>query len=66
MAKMLVYTSPARGHLYPIMGPATQLARRGHEGHVVTLASEVELVRSQGLHAEAMDPAIESREMDDY
>jgi MGT family glycosyltransferase len=66
MAKVLVYTSPARGHLYPIMGPATELARRGHEVHVVTLASEVELVRSQGLHAEAMDQAIEAREMDDY
>jgi MGT family glycosyltransferase len=66
MAKMLVFTSPARGHLYPIMGPATELARRGHEVHVVTLASEVELVRSQGLHAEALAPAIEAREMDDY
>lgn len=66
MARALVYTSPARGHLYPIMGPATELARRGHEVHVVTLADEVELVRSQGLFAEAMDPAVEAREMDDY
>lgn len=66
MARVLIYTSPARGHLYPIMGPATELARRGHDVHVVTLAGEVELVRSQGLFAEAMDPAIEAREMDDY
>lgn len=66
MAKVLVYTSPARGHLYPIMGPAIELARRGHEVHVVTLASEVDLARSQGLSAEAMDPAIEARESDDY
>lgn len=66
MARVLVYTSPARGHLYPIMGPATELARRGHDVHVVTLADEVGLVRSQGLSAEAMDPAVEAREMDDY
>jgi len=66
MAKVLVYTSPARGHLYPIMGPATELARRGHDVHVVTLADEVDLVRSQGLSAEAMAPAVEAREMDDY
>lgn len=66
MARVLIYTSPARGHLYPIMGPATELARRGHDVHVVTLADEVELVRSQGLFAEAIDPAIEAREMDDY
>jgi UDP:flavonoid glycosyltransferase YjiC (YdhE family) len=66
MARVLVYTSPARGHLYPIMGPATELARRGQDVHVVTLADEVALVRSQGLSAEAMNPAIEAREMDDY
>lgn len=66
MARVLVYTSPARGHLYPIMGPATELARRGHDVHVVTLAGEVDLVRSQGLSAEAMDPAIEAREPNDY
>ncbi len=66
MARILIYTSPARGHLYPIMGPATELARRGHDVHVVTLADEVELVRSQGLYAEAMETAIEGIEMDDY
>lgn len=66
MTKLLIYTSPARGHLYPIMGPATELARRGHDVHVVTLADEVALVRSQGLSAEAMDPAIEALKMDDY
>lgn len=66
MAQVLVYTSPARGHLYPIMGAATELSARGHEVHVVTLADEVDLVRSQGLFAESMNQAIESREMDDY
>lgn len=66
MARVLVYTSPARGHLYPILGPGIELAARGHDVHVVTLAAEVELVRSLGLSAEAMDPQVEAREMDDY
>jgi MGT family glycosyltransferase len=66
MARVVVYTSPARGHLYPIMGPATELSARGHEVHVVTLSGEADLVRSQGLFAEAIDHSIESREMDDY
>ncbi|MEX2467018.1 MAG: hypothetical protein WD995_08905, partial [Gemmatimonadota bacterium] len=62
----MIYTSPARGHLYPAMGPATELSARGHEVHVVTLSGEIDLVRSQGLFAESIDGAIESREMDDY
>lgn len=66
MARVLIYTSPARGHLYPVMGPATELAKRGHDVHVVTLADEVDLVRSQGLSAEAMDPAVEACEVEDY
>jgi len=66
MACILVYTSPARGHLYPILGPATELASRGHDVRVVTLDAEVELVRGLGLGADAMDPAVEAREMDDY
>ncbi len=66
MARALIYTSPARGHLYPIMGLATELSARDHEVHVVTLTGDVDLVRSQGLFAEAIDQSIESREMDDY
>jgi MGT family glycosyltransferase len=66
MARVLVYTSPARGHLFPILGPATELAARGHDVHVLTLSDEVELVRSLGLGAEPIDARVEAREMDDY
>lgn len=64
--KVLAYTSPARGHLNPMMGPLLELARRGAEVHVRTLASEVAAVRAAGLACEAIDPAIESIEMDDH
>lgn len=66
MALYLVYTSPARGHLYPIVPTLEELRRRGHEIVVRTLASEVELLRGLGFEAAPMDPAIERREIDDW
>lgn len=66
MARYLVYTSPARGHLYPVVPTLEELRRRGHEVVVRTLSSEVELLRELGFEAEAIDPAIERREIDDW
>jgi len=66
MASILFYTSPAKGHLFPILGAALELHRRGHQVHIRTLASEMELVRSLGLHAEPIAPEIEARELDDW
>ena len=66
MARILVYTSPARGHLYPVLGVALELGRRGHEVHVKALAGEVDRVRGLGLHAAPIAPDIEAREMDDW
>ena len=58
--RVLAYTSPARGHLNPMMGPLLELRRRGAEVHVRTLASQVEAVRAAGLECEPLDPAIEA------
>jgi MGT family glycosyltransferase len=66
MARYLVYTSPARGHLYPIVPTLEELRRRGHGVVVRTLSSEVGLLRELGFEAEAIDPAIERREIDDW
>lgn len=38
MSTILVYTSPARGHLYPIMHVAIALREAGHDVVVQTLA----------------------------
>lgn len=66
MARYLVYTSPARGHLYPIV-PALQLLRgRGHEVHVRTLASEAAALADLGMQAAPIDPAIEDARLDDW
>jgi MGT family glycosyltransferase len=66
MTRYLVYTSPARGHLYPIVPTLREIRDRGHEVVVRTLASEVELMGDLGFESAAMDPAIERREIDDW
>jgi MGT family glycosyltransferase len=66
MARYLVYTSPARGHLYPIVPTLEELRRRGHEVVVRTLSSEVGLLRELGFGAESIDPAIERKEHADW
>lgn len=64
--KVLAYTSPARGHLYPLVPIMDELARRGHTIAVRTLASEVPLMRNRGFRAAAISPEIEAIEHDDY
>jgi MGT family glycosyltransferase len=66
MACYLVYTSPARGHLYPIV-PALQVLReRGHDVHVRTLGSEVPVLADLGMEAAPIAPAIEDAQLDDW
>jgi MGT family glycosyltransferase len=66
MSKILVYTSPARGHLYPLVPTLEELRSRGHAVAVRTLSTEVERVRALGIEAAAIDAAIEGREIDDW
>jgi len=66
MTRFLAYTSPARGHLYPMAATLLELHRRGHDVHVRTLASEVALLRELGLSADAVDPAIEHTPLDTW
>lgn len=66
MTRFLAYTSPARGHLYPLVPTLQELQRRGHEVSVRTLSSEVELMRELGFAAAPIDPAIEVREIEDF
>jgi UDP:flavonoid glycosyltransferase YjiC (YdhE family) len=66
MASVFAYTSPARGHLFPLVPTLLELRARGHRVHVRTLADDVARMESLGLSASAMDPAIEALELDDY
>jgi MGT family glycosyltransferase len=66
MARYLAYTSPARGHLYPIVPTLLELRDRGHEVHVRTLASECAKLSELGLHATPIAPAIEATPLTDH
>jgi MGT family glycosyltransferase len=66
MSKVLVYTSPSRGHLYPIMEIALSLSRRGHAVNVRTLSDEIGVVEQAGLPAQPIAKAIEERVIDDW
>jgi MGT family glycosyltransferase len=64
--RVLAYTSPARGHLTPMMGPLLELHRRGAEVHVRTLRAGVENVRATGIEAAPIAAAIEAVPHDDH
>ena len=59
MATYLAYTSPAAGHLFPLMPGLLALQARGHAVHVRTGAHLVETARAAGIaDTEAIDPRI--------
>jgi MGT family glycosyltransferase len=64
--KVLAYTSPARGHLYPLVPILDELTRRGHAIALKTLASQLPLMQQRGFAATAISPRIEAIEHDDY
>lgn len=66
MARILAYTSPARGHLFPLVPILDELRRRGHEIALRTLAPEVERMRTCGFDADSIARSIERIEPDDY
>lgn len=66
MARILTYTSPASGHLFPLVPGLLELQRRGHQVHVRTLASGVQQIAAVGLDGSVVDPAITAVEVTDY
>lgn len=66
MSTIYAFTTPARGHLYPLMPILLELRERGHRVKVWTLASELEALRRLGLEAEPIDPQIEALPVNDW
>lgn len=64
--KVLVYTAPARGHLFPTVPILLELQRRGHDVVIRTIAAEVAGLRGLGFKADPVDPAIEAVAMADF
>jgi UDP:flavonoid glycosyltransferase YjiC (YdhE family) len=66
MSRILAYTTPARGHLFPVTPILDELHRRGHEIALRTLASQVPLMRDRGFDAAPIEPAVEQIPINDY
>jgi MGT family glycosyltransferase len=64
--KLLAYTSPARGHLYPLVPIIAALAERGHRCHVRTLSDELEHLAQIGIESSAIDPLVERNQIEDW
>ncbi|HEY5193582.1 MAG TPA: glycosyltransferase [Solirubrobacteraceae bacterium] len=64
--KILTYTSPARGHLYPVVPIMATLAQRGHQATLCTLSGELDHLKPLGIEGWAIDPAIERIEIEDW
>lgn len=66
MARILAYTSPTRGHLFPLVPILAELRRRGHAVALRTLAAEIDLMHEQGFEAKPIAPILEGMPHDDY
>jgi UDP:flavonoid glycosyltransferase YjiC (YdhE family) len=64
--KVLAYTSPARGHLYPLVPIMRALVARGHGACVVGLAGELGQLAPLGIAGLAIDPAVERNQLEDW
>ncbi|MDQ0824764.1 MGT family glycosyltransferase [Arthrobacter sp. B2I5] len=66
MSTVLAYTSPAIGHLFPMVPLLQELKDRGHDVHVRTLRPQVPLLNGEGFHAGPVDERILAVEATDY
>jgi MGT family glycosyltransferase len=66
MTRILAYTSPGTGHLFPVTPILDELAARGHQIALRTLAPYVDMMRGRGFDAAPIDPAITALELNDF
>lgn len=66
MSRILAYTSPALGHIFPLTPTLQALAARGHEIEVWTHEAAVPAMLAEGFDAHAVGPAISAIEHDDW
>lgn len=66
MSRILAYTTPARGHLYPLTSILLELQTRGHDIRVRTLASEVAAMRDLGFGARPVHERVAAIELRDW
>jgi MGT family glycosyltransferase len=64
--RVLAYTTPALGHLLPIVPVLQELRARSHDVAVRTLASRTGALTGLGLRAGPLDPRLEGLPLDDW
>ncbi|QLY32844.1 glycosyltransferase [Nocardia huaxiensis] len=66
MAKILVFTSPAKGHLYPVVPVLAELVTRGHDITVVTLPDSRKVLEPLGISVRALPPVLADDTLHDW
>lgn len=66
MARIMLYTSPSPGHIYPPMATILALRERGHEIAIRTSAAKVEMLSQLGLEVAPIDPSIDAIQVEDW
>ena len=66
MSTILIYTSPARGHIYPIMDIAIGLKTEGYRTVLQTLSSEQDNITNEGIEYRPISSEIEKLGLEDY
>ena len=66
MVRILAYTTPGRGHLFPLVPILAELRRRGHQVALRTLAAEVPAMRARGFDAAPISDRVEAIAHDDW
>ncbi len=66
MACILAYTSPATGHIYPLVRGLLELQRRGHRVHVRTQPSVIAELSAVGLDASPVDARAAAMQVGDH
>ncbi|HEX5091004.1 MAG TPA: glycosyltransferase [Nocardioides sp.] len=66
MTTFLAYTSPAAGHVFPLVPGLLELQRRGHRVHLRTAPDLVDTLRAVGLDAAPVSPDVVRIEPTDY
>jgi UDP:flavonoid glycosyltransferase YjiC (YdhE family) len=66
MGRILAYTTPGRGHLFPMVPILDELRRRGHQVVLRTLTAEAAAMRQRGFDAGPISGRIEAIAHDDW
>jgi MGT family glycosyltransferase len=66
MSRIVVFTNPSPGHLYPLVPTLSELRERGHDVRILTMSGALETLRELGFDAGPVDPRIEAIENDDW